>query len=107
LLDCLESEVMSVKRLDDLSRDDLVAFVDSFDSILCDCDGVLYKSDQILLSAPELITYLAEEKGKKVFYVSNNAVKTRQQYVDGLTKKGFPIKKVIIWLIATLISVLV
>ena len=46
----------------------------------------------VLPGASELLRHLTD-KGKGIFYVSNNAGKTRQQYVDTLERMGFPAKK--------------
>lgn len=62
--------------------------LDSVDSILFDCDGVIWRGDQAIPDAPRVINLL-KEKGKKVFFVTNNSTKTRKMYVDKLTALGF------------------
>ncbi|XP_065098587.1 glycerol-3-phosphate phosphatase [Paramisgurnus dabryanus] len=62
--------------------------LESVDSVLFDCDGVIWRGDQAIPGAPEVIKTL-KKNGKRVFYVTNNSSKTRQMYADKLGKLGF------------------
>ncbi|KAL0179681.1 hypothetical protein M9458_025123, partial [Cirrhinus mrigala] len=62
--------------------------LDSVDSVLFDCDGVIWRGDQAIPGAPEVINSL-KKNGKRVFFVTNNSTKTRQMYADKLGKLGF------------------
>ncbi|XP_059388041.1 glycerol-3-phosphate phosphatase [Carassius carassius] len=62
--------------------------LDSVDSVLFDCDGVLWRGDQAIPGASEVINSL-KKSGKQVFFVTNNSSKTRQMYADKLGKLGF------------------
>ncbi|XP_075949463.1 glycerol-3-phosphate phosphatase [Anarhichas minor] len=62
--------------------------LDSVDSVLFDCDGVIWRGDQAVPGAPQVINLL-KEKGKKVFFVTNNSTKTRKMYVDKMSTLGF------------------
>lgn len=71
-----------------LSKDGIQSFVDSFDTILVDCDGVLWTGTQLIHNSVETINFL-KENGKKVFYVTNNSTKTRNQYLTRLLEIGY------------------
>ncbi|XP_019714026.1 glycerol-3-phosphate phosphatase [Hippocampus comes] len=60
----------------------------SVDSVLFDCDGVIWRGDQAIPGAPRVIELL-KEHGKKVFFVTNNSTKTRKMYVDKMSTLGF------------------
>ncbi|KAM9773102.1 glycerol-3-phosphate phosphatase [Syngnathus typhle] len=62
--------------------------LESVDSILFDCDGVIWRGDQAIPGAPQVIKLL-KEHGKKVFFVTNNSTKTRKLYVDKMSTLGF------------------
>ncbi|XP_061612847.1 glycerol-3-phosphate phosphatase [Phyllopteryx taeniolatus] len=62
--------------------------LDSVDSVLFDCDGVIWRGDQAIPGAPQVINLL-KEHGKKVFFVTNNSTKTRKMYVDKMSSLGF------------------
>ncbi|KAM7381954.1 hypothetical protein PAMA_012696 [Pampus argenteus] len=62
--------------------------LDSVDSVLFDCDGVIWRGDQAVPGASQVINLL-KKNGKKVFFVTNNSTKTRKMYVDKLTTLGF------------------
>ncbi|NP_997891.2 glycerol-3-phosphate phosphatase [Danio rerio] len=62
--------------------------LDSVDCVLFDCDGVIWRGDQAIPGAPEVINSL-KKHGKQVFFVTNNSTKTRQMYADKLGKLGF------------------
>lgn len=66
--------------------------LDSVDSVLFDCDGVIWRGDQAVPGAAQVINLL-KEKGKKVFFVTNNSSKTRKMYVDKMTTLGFNVKE--------------
>ncbi|KAK7122807.1 hypothetical protein R3I94_019801 [Phoxinus phoxinus] len=71
-----------------LSRQLTLTLLDSVDSVLFDCDGVIWRGDQTIPGAPEVINSL-KKNGKRVFFVTNNSTKTRQMYADKLGKLGF------------------
>ncbi|XP_063077346.1 glycerol-3-phosphate phosphatase [Engraulis encrasicolus] len=62
--------------------------LESVDSVLFDCDGVIWRGDQAIPGAPEVINLL-KKNGKRVFFVTNNSTKTRKMYADKLAKLGF------------------
>ncbi|KAG8433294.1 hypothetical protein GDO86_017543 [Hymenochirus boettgeri] len=63
-------------------------FLNSVDTVLFDCDGVLWRGDEAVPGAPDVINGL-KSMGKRVFYLTNNSTKTRSMYVDKLCRMGF------------------
>lgn len=66
--------------------------LDSVDSVLFDCDGVIWRGDQAIPGAAQVINLL-KEKGKKVFFLTNNSSKTRKMYADKMSTLGFNVKE--------------
>ncbi|XP_068102834.1 glycerol-3-phosphate phosphatase [Hyperolius riggenbachi] len=63
-------------------------FLDSVDTVLFDCDGVLWRGDEAVPGAAELVNGL-KRCGKRVFFLTNNSTKTRDNYADKLGRLGF------------------
>ncbi|XP_059486201.1 glycerol-3-phosphate phosphatase [Neocloeon triangulifer] len=82
----------SCKLLSSLVKEDFIKFLDSFDTVLTDCDGVLWLENNVLHSANEVLNRL-QDMGKKVFYVTNNSTKTREEYVTKCANLGFNAEK--------------
>ena len=58
-------------------------------AVIFDLDGVLYRGDQALPGAIDVVTRL-RGAGKRVLYATNNSTRTRQEYVDRLRRFGLP-----------------
>ena len=56
-------------------------FFNSFDTVLCDCDGVLWMNMTPLPCASEVVNFF-RSLGKKLFYVTNNSTRTRKEFVQ-------------------------
>ncbi|KAL4225152.1 hypothetical protein ACF0H5_015845 [Mactra antiquata] len=65
---------------------DLVKKVDNF---LFDCDGVLWHCGHPIAGCVEAVQKL-KKLGKRIFYVTNNSSKTREQMVEKCQKMGYP-----------------
>lgn len=78
----------SVTNLAKLSRNEMETFLNSFDTVLTDCDGVLWLDDQVLDKAPQVLNRF-REMGKRVFYVTNNSTKIREEFVTKAMKMGY------------------
>ncbi|KOC71086.1 Phosphoglycolate phosphatase [Habropoda laboriosa] len=63
-----------------LSDEDVKEFLNSFDTVLTDCDGVLWMNMNPLPNAAKVIDTF-NCLGKRVFYVTNNSTKTREEFV--------------------------
>ncbi|XP_035742168.1 glycerol-3-phosphate phosphatase-like isoform X1 [Vespa mandarinia] len=81
--------IMSPKQLTSLSKDTLESFLNSIDIVLSDCDGVLWKENDVITGSPETVNKLTELK-KKFFYITNNNTRTRLEFVEKC--KGFGYK---------------
>lgn len=73
----------SVTELSSLTAEAFKTFLDSFDTVLTDCDGVLWLEMKALEGSPAVINTL-QDLGKKIFYVTNNSTKLREDF----EKKG-------------------
>ena len=65
-------------------------FLDSYDTYLFDCDGVLWKNDHItpLPNVAESIKKL-QKLDKNIIYVTNNSNVSRRDLADKFKKHGF------------------
>ncbi|KAK0159987.1 hypothetical protein PV328_007438 [Microctonus aethiopoides] len=71
---------MATINLKSLKEDEINEFINSFDTVLSDCDGVLWnKNDSIPHAADTLNAFT--QLGKRVFFVTNNSTKTRDEFV--------------------------
>jgi len=62
--------------------------LESVDTVLCDCDGVLWTSDNVVPGGPSAINKL-KAMGKKVLFITNNSSKSRKEYVQKFFKMGY------------------
>ncbi|XP_001603048.1 glycerol-3-phosphate phosphatase [Nasonia vitripennis] len=72
---------MAAKYLKSLAKAEFKAFLESFDFVLSDCDGVLWREKEVIKGSPETVARF-KESGKKFFYITNNNCKTRAELVD-------------------------
>ncbi|KAM5153092.1 glycerol-3-phosphate phosphatase [Mantella aurantiaca] len=79
---------MAASKCSRLSGELSRRFLASVDTVLFDCDGVLWRGDEAVPGAPELVNEL-KRSGKRVFYLTNNSTKTRAMYSDKLGRLGF------------------
>ncbi|GAA6048226.1 hypothetical protein JCM3770_006490 [Rhodotorula araucariae] len=71
---------------------DYAHLLKQYDDFLFDCDGVIWTGpagDQLTPNIAETLEFL-RSKGKKLAFITNNATRSRQQYVDKFA--GFGIK---------------
>ncbi|XP_042215564.1 glycerol-3-phosphate phosphatase-like [Homarus americanus] len=71
-----------------VERSHVKEFLDSFDIVLTDCDGVLWCANAPIGKANEALNQL-RALGKKIFYVTNNSSKSREEYAQKCKKLGF------------------
>jgi hypothetical protein len=57
------------------------------------CLGVLWLGNSVIPGSPDVISHL-QKIGKRVFYVSNNSSKTREEFVSKFSRLGYPASKV-------------
>nr|CAD7439324.1 unnamed protein product [Timema bartmani] len=70
-----------ITDLSSLNKEEIAAFLDSFDTVISDCDG-----------SPQTINKL-KSLGKKVFLMSNNSASSLEKYVTSCERMGMPIPK--------------
>jgi HAD superfamily hydrolase (TIGR01450 family) len=61
------------------SRHEISTFVDQVDVFLLDCDGVLWRGNELIPGVRETLQML-RNKGKRIFFITNNASKSRKNY---------------------------
>ncbi|XP_033105290.1 glycerol-3-phosphate phosphatase-like [Anneissia japonica] len=75
-----------------LTSANIEQFLDSIDSVLIDCDGVLWNANNPIEGAIETIQTL-RERGKQPIFVTNNSTKSRRQYVEKFQRLGFSVSE--------------
>ncbi|XP_022083751.1 glycerol-3-phosphate phosphatase-like isoform X1 [Acanthaster planci] len=63
-------------------------FLDSIDTVLFDCDGVIWDATDEIPGAKETLRKL-KELGKRIIFITNNSTKSRSQYAKKFTQLGF------------------
>lgn len=63
-------------------------FLERYDYILCDCDGVLWRNSEAVAGVPKTLNRL-RELGKKIIFATNNSTKTREEFATKLRKLGY------------------
>ncbi|KAM0727725.1 Glycerol-3-phosphate phosphatase [Formica fusca] len=72
---------MSAINIKALTCEKVLNFLRSFDTVLTDCDGVLWMHMTPLPNSSDVMN-LFRKLGKRVFYVTNNSTKTRDDLVE-------------------------
>ncbi|XP_075158143.1 uncharacterized protein LOC142231420 [Haematobia irritans] len=78
----------NIKNLQDLSSQELQKFLNSFDLVLCDCDGVVWMGSEIPIPKAIEGIQVIKDQGKKVKFVSNNSLRSDSQYVAKFVELG-------------------
>lgn len=63
-------------------------FINRYDYILCDCDGVLWRNADAVQNVPKTLNKL-RELGKRIFFATNNSTKTREEFLTKLRRLGY------------------
>jgi len=82
------AKMASCTPVADMTDDQVKSWLDSFDTVMTDCDGVLWVGAEAIKGSPEVINRF-RELGKRVFYVTNNSTKHRREYKVKVDKLGF------------------
>jgi len=79
---------MACKEVSKLSDVEVAEWFNSFDTVMTDCDGVLWVGAEAIPGSPDMVQRF-RELGKRVFYVTNNSTKHRKEYKTKVDKLGF------------------
>ncbi|XP_014256456.1 glycerol-3-phosphate phosphatase-like isoform X1 [Cimex lectularius] len=91
-LSVVPRRTMVVKNFKTFSKKEKLEFLNSFDTVFSDCDGVLWLGSEVINKAPEVIKGF-KEMGKRVFYLTNNSMKTPDSLSIKFQGMGFEAKK--------------
>ncbi|XP_061714034.1 uncharacterized protein LOC133522658 [Cydia pomonella] len=78
---------MAPVNLTEVNSDGFKQFLDSFDHVFSDCDGVLWLTPKILPGVGDFFR-LMKENGKTVHFVSNNSMRSKENYTTLFDKAG-------------------
>ncbi|XP_044255665.1 4-nitrophenylphosphatase-like [Tribolium madens] len=82
-----------MKDLKSLNKTEFAEFLNSFDRILSDIDGVLWLSLESIPGTQAAIKSLKTKLNKEIIFVSNNCTKSHDFYLNQLRTAGFDIEK--------------
>lgn len=82
----------SLINLSSLTTEKICDFINAFDTVLTDCDGVLWIENKALQGSPNVINKLLD-MGKQIFFVTNNSSKSRQDLTVKANKLGYNVTK--------------
>jgi hypothetical protein len=71
-----------------MDRSEIRSFLNSFDTIMTDCDGVLWRGNSPIGEAAKVINAF-RDLGKSVIYVTNNSTKSRKEFHKKFIDLGF------------------
>lgn len=87
----MEKYHRSATNIEDLSKEEFKEWLNSFDTVLCDCDGVLWVYNDVLENSPEVVNTFIDLK-KQVFLVTNNSTKTREEFLQKAVNMNYNVK---------------
>ena len=79
----------AMRDVNSMSSEELSNFLNGFDTVCADCDGVIYRAGNAIDGSPQLLSELAR-MGKRIVYVTNGSTRTREGYARKLAKLGCP-----------------
>ncbi|XP_072386067.1 uncharacterized protein [Diabrotica undecimpunctata] len=79
---------MEVKNFFDIPKEEQTKFINSFDQIMFDIDGVILAYLSPILGAPECVRNL-QKLGKAVHYVTNNSIMSTKDIAKSLMESNF------------------
>ncbi|XP_006455120.1 hypothetical protein AGABI2DRAFT_187568 [Agaricus bisporus var. bisporus H97] len=72
------------------SSEDYETLLDQYDTWLFDCDGVLWRGDQVVDGVVQVL-HILRKRGKKMIFVTNNATKSRKDYKKKFDQVGLEV----------------
>ncbi|KAL4193898.1 hypothetical protein AMTRI_Chr06g201620 [Amborella trichopoda] len=89
----LGSFKFSVKAASAEPLKDANELINSVETFIFDCDGVIWKGDSLIEGVPETLDML-RSKGKRLVFVTNNSTKSRKQYGKKFETLGLAVNEV-------------
>ncbi|GBG75089.1 Phosphoglycolate phosphatase (PGPase)-like protein [Chara braunii] len=82
--------VVAMSGADSPLLEDAASLIDSVETFIFDCDGVIWKGDKLIEGVPETLDFL-RAKGKRLVFVTNNSTKSRKQYGKKFSSLGLEV----------------
>lgn len=76
------------KELLKLPAQEVKDWLSNFDAILTDCDGVLWLYSDVIEGSIEVVNKFIHS-GRKVYFITNNSTKTREEFLSKAQQMGF------------------
>ncbi|XP_063709196.1 glycerol-3-phosphate phosphatase-like [Culicoides brevitarsis] len=76
--------------LNNAKKSEIKQWLNSFDTVITDCDGVLWLGPRVLPGSPDVINFF-KSIGKRVYFLTNNSEKIRSEYAQKAQRLGYNI----------------
>ncbi|KAF1895420.1 hypothetical protein Lal_00044070 [Lupinus albus] len=83
---------MSSSEAQPLSANNFKELFHSVEAFLFDCDGVIWKGDELIDGVSQTL-HMLRSNGKKLVFVTNNSSKSRAQYALKFQSLGIPVSQ--------------
>uniref|UniRef100_T1PII0 Haloacid dehalogenase-like hydrolase n=1 Tax=Musca domestica TaxID=7370 RepID=T1PII0_MUSDO len=80
----------SATKLLELNEEKVKEWLESFDAVITDCDGVLWVYGDVIPGSVDVMNRF-KDIGKKIFFCTNNSTKTRKELLTKSKNMGFNI----------------
>eukprot|EP00092_Neocalanus_flemingeri_P022465 GFUD01024364.1.p1 GENE.GFUD01024364.1~~GFUD01024364.1.p1 ORF type:complete len:341 (-),score=100.67 GFUD01024364.1:92-1114(-) len=80
--------IIEMREFGSMTDAEVAAWLESFDTVMTDCDGVLWVGGVAIPGSTEMVD-LFRKRGKRMFYLTNNSAKHRRVLKEKLDKLGF------------------
>lgn len=87
----INNKVSTAHHIQVLDARSASTILDGLDTLVADCDGVLWRGSQTIPNAPEALLTL-RQRGKRLLFVTNNSSKSREQYVAKFDTLGISVE---------------